>query len=173
MQFIMKSAAGKLKRRADAFGMSAAMVDASCGRGFQAVARAEFWCESPIEKRLLPWLVFEDYGDEVTTIPAIVHSPKNEASMPPGDVVIVPQFGFAKVRMDFAVVVRVKGVVRIVCVECDGRDTHVEDYDTARDEYLAAWGIPTVRATGTQIYRSAEIVSLRVGAIVQSFFEAG
>jgi len=143
-----------LARRVAAFGMSPAMSDNAVSIGQEFIEAALEWCETPIEKRLLPWLVFADYGDTILSIPASVHSPKRQITMPEGDVVIVPQFAFAKYRMDFAVVTRVQGVTRIVCVECDGADTHKQEHDGPRDEYLAAWNIPTVRATGKEIHNN-------------------
>lgn len=154
LDFQTQLASEMLERRAKHFGMSSGMVDSAVRTGRSFVSVASEWCETPIEKRLLPWLVFADYGDNILSIPASVHSPKRQIVMPEGDVVIVPQFAFAKYRMDFAVVTRVRGVTRIVCVECDGAFTHDDSHDAPRDEYLAAWNIPTVRATGKEIHNS-------------------
>lgn len=140
--------------RAAALGMSDAMLGDAINRGFRDVYRGEEYCDSPIEKRILPWLVFADYGPRVMTVPALVHSPKHEIEMPAGDVVIVPQFAFAKYRLDFGVVARVDGATRIVCVECDGSATHTAAHDEPRDAYLAAWGIPTIRISGKETFSS-------------------
>ena len=147
-------AAEMLARRVTDFGMSEQMRENAVAVGSAFIGAALEWCETPIEKRILPWLVFADYGNKILSIPASVHSPKRQLAMPDGDVVIVPQFAFAKYRMDFAVVTRLNGVTRIVCVECDGAETHDKDHDELRDEYLAAWNIPTIRATGKEIHNS-------------------
>ena len=144
-------AAEQLARRAAIMGMSPEMIDRSIRRGIHMVGIAEEWCETPIEKRLLPWLVFADYGDEFLSIPAGVHSPRNQDAMPDDDILIVPQFAFAKYRMDFAIIARRDSVTRIVCVECDGQAYHAEAPDGRRDGYLLAYGIPTVRVSGKEI----------------------
>ncbi len=167
VQFQAELACEMLASRAHSLGMSPAMVDSVLNTGWAFIGVATDWCETPIEKRLLPWLVFADYGDSILSIPASVHSPKRQLVMPEGDVVIVPQFAFAKYRMDFAVVTRVRGVTRIVCVECDGADTHSGDHDGPRDEYLAAWNIPTVRATGKEIHNNPVSAVGRIADAVQ------
>jgi hypothetical protein len=149
--FQTELAAEVLERRAMAFGMSKEMTARAVDRGFAMVQAAEDWCETPIEKRLLPWLVFADYGDEFLSVPAGVHSPRNQDAMPADDILIIPQFAFAKYRMDFAIVTRVNGRVGIVCVECDGEDFHVGSHDNRRDAYLEGYGIKTVRMTGKEI----------------------
>jgi hypothetical protein len=153
--------------RAASLGMSSAMMDDAIERGTMNVNRAVKWCETPIEARLLPWLIFADYGPLVLTIPAGVHSPKVEPLMCEGDCVIVPQFAFARFRLDFAVVTRINNTLRMVCVECDGDGYHNAQDDNARDDYLAQWCIPTIRASGKDIYRSPQAVARNVAAAVQ------
>ena len=170
--FQAELAADQLERRAASMGMSPQMVERCVRRGFQMVSVAEEWCESPIEKRLLPWLVFADFGDRFLSIPAGVHSPKHQNMMPDDDVLIIPQFAFARYRMDFAILTRIGGKTRIVCVECDGDGYHIEGQDGQRDEYLRAYGIPTIRMTGKEITASAGGAIARVAEAVRQQVEA-
>jgi very-short-patch-repair endonuclease len=155
-------AAALLVERAHALGMSEDMVTSAVNVGFQRIYEGEQFCESPIEKRMLPWLIFADYGPRVMTVPAILHSPKHQAGMEAGDVTVVPQFAFAKYRMDFGVVARTRSGMCIVCVECDGQATHNPQQDGPRDAYLASWGIPTVRITGKETFSSPASAAGRV-----------
>lgn len=164
MQHVLAGA--RMERRAGILGMTDIMMASAYERGKEACYKAAEWCDSPIEKRLLPWLVFEDYGDRILTIPAQVHQPLQEGSIPPGDIVIIPQFRFAKYRMDFGVVTRLNGAIRIVCVECDGENEHTAEHDHPRDAYLSQWGIPTIRASGKEIYQQPSAVSARVANAV-------
>lgn len=164
-------AAEQFQRRSAILGLSNAMVDAACERARAAIFKAQEWCDSPIEKRLLPWLVINDYGDKVLTIPAEVHNPLKQDEKPNGDCVVIPQFRFAKYRMDFAVVTFV-GAMRCVCVECDGAEEHTAEHDNPRDAYLRSWGIPTVRATGKEIYANPAVVAARVSDAVRQQVEA-
>jgi hypothetical protein len=149
--FQAEMAAEQMERRSLYMGLSQQMTDRAIRRGFEMVGVAEEWCETPIEKRILPWLIFADYGDKFLSVPAGAHSPRNQDMMPEDDILVVPQFAFAKYRMDFAIIARANGRMHIVCVECDGADFHTEAYDGARDLYLRGYGIPTVRLTGKEI----------------------
>lgn len=107
-------------------------------------------CESPIERSMLPALVFADYWVS-QSMPADVHTNPSEA-LPEARVVIVPQHVVLNFRLDFAVVVRAsKGRILVVAVECDGADYHDARRDADRDDVLASWGIPVVRLTGSRI----------------------
>ncbi|MEN6549140.1 MAG: hypothetical protein ABFE07_24105 [Armatimonadia bacterium] len=108
-------------------------------------------CDSPIERTLLPALVLADYG-VVSDKPAKLHDPKREC-LPDGPVVIIPQFAFARSRMDFAVAVRFKGHLQMFCIECDGAAFHTAANNIVRDGYFASWGMPTTRLSGAEIYQ--------------------
>jgi hypothetical protein len=155
-----------LRSRCRFLGMSEQMT-------LDAIKNAEWWiafglplCESPIEEDLLPWLVCEDYGPALMTCPARVHS-STELMPPDGDVFIVPQFSFGKYRMDFAVIAKCAKGVKIVAVECDGKEFHKDrDKDRRRNSYLRMFGIETVRAWGGEIKRRPRDVSFRVASII-------
>lgn len=110
-------------------------------------------CDSPIERVMMAALMVSDYpGAHV--IPMVVHNPKIEAIFPDCECVLVPQFAFAKYRMDFGLVVRRDGRQLIIDIECDGADYHKDKInDRARDDYLRSWGIPIFRFKGSEIYQ--------------------
>lgn len=164
-------AAGIAEERALKLGMSASALESALHRGGEAISRGAELCESPIEKRLLPWLVFEDYGP-LLTFPAILHDAKTEIDVPKGDIMIVPQFGFAKYRIDFGLVARWKGQTKIVAVECDGEGYHGAKRDRIRDAYLNAWGVPTVRASGREVYNQPRDISARAAILITEWASA-
>jgi hypothetical protein len=140
-------------------------------------ARAIVWdgvnlCDSPIEKRLLPWLVCEDYGPNVQTFPVPICDTRAEALPPKGDLFIVPQLAFVKFRMDFAMIRRLSGGhLGIVAVECDGSGFHSAVRDTLRNGWLASFQIKTVRAMGATIHERPREVSARVAEAVMELGE--
>lgn len=109
-------------------------------------------CESPIERVMLTALMVSDYpGSHL--IPMVLHVPKEEAVMPASECVLIPQFAFAKYRMDFGLVVRRNKRQLIIDIECDGAEYHKDKVsDRARDDYLRSWGIPIFRFSGKEIY---------------------
>lgn len=109
-------------------------------------------CESPIERALLAALMVADYpGTHV--VPMVVHNPKTETVFPNSECVLIPQFAFAKYRMDFGLICRVDGRQLMVDIECDGAEYHKRKVaDASRDEYLKSWGIPVFRFKGSEIY---------------------
>lgn len=153
------------ERVCDAAGMSDLMKKKAVETGQARMEIANPFTESPLEKIMLPWLIFQDYGPFMT-YPAAVHLPKEEDALPEKGIVIVPQFAFVRFRVDFAVVARHNGHSKIVAVECDGAEYHNVARDQYRDRYLASWGITTVRADGKAIYREPQAVSERVAHTV-------
>lgn len=132
-----------------------------------AIARAYIHCESPIEKRILPALVFAYYGEQFATFPAEVHCPKDCESPPQGDVVIVPQFAFVKHRLDFAIIGEFSGHRKIVGVECDGREYHPDPkIDAVRDRYLRGFGIDVLRFTGAEIQHDPLPLAAKAASIL-------
>jgi hypothetical protein len=156
------------QKRAAYLGLSESGFASAVNRGVGAIADNLQLCESPIEKRMLPWLVFEDYGP-LLTFPAVVHDAKKELEVPKGDIMVVPQFAFAKFRLDFGLVARWKKQTKIVAVECDGSSFHGAKRDHTRDAYLWSWGIPTVRASGNEIHNEPRTVSARAAAIISDW----
>lgn len=109
-------------------------------------------CESPIEKRLLPALVFANYGDGFFTFPAEMHFPKVDDAPPKGDIVVIPQFAFIRYRFDFGIIAEAETQRKIVAVECDGEEWHKDAMkDHRRDAYLAGFGIDMFRFRGKDI----------------------
>jgi hypothetical protein len=158
-------AISRFKTRCALQGLSDEETARQFGRASAEMARGMDACESPIERALLPWLVFQDYGT-LHSAPARIHVAKDEALMPVGPVVIVPQMAFVRFRVDFGIVARAHGCMRIFAVECDGGDYHLADKDRKRDVYLKSWGIETIRLDGRAIYRdgkaAGDTVALRL-----------
>jgi hypothetical protein len=123
-----------------------------------AIEQASHIMESPIERNILPFLIFGPYKD-FNCLTAEVHT-KDQEALPEAPIVIVPQFAFVRFRLDFAVVARLGGHTRIVAVECDGEDYHNGHEncmrDWKRDRYLASWNIETIRISGKQIHQDPE-----------------
>jgi hypothetical protein len=122
-------------------------------------------CESPIERAMLPFLVFQSYLHDCPE-PARIYLNGTMDLCPACSVVIVPQFAFVKYRLDFAIVAKVGHARVTVALECDGREFHEAQRDAKRDAFLASWGIPTVRAKGTDVARDAALVSQKVSELV-------
>ena len=124
------------------------------------------YCETPIEKFLLPWLVFADYGPSILTAPAKIHYLKDNDAPPDCDIFICPQFDFATYRLDFAIFYKRGNSTQVVCVECDGSEFHDRSNDNKRDMTLARYGVPTVRVTGREIHASPILAASRVANAV-------
>lgn len=169
--FHSEIAADLMARRAESLGLSGEMVGKAILRGLRSVRDAAEFCETPIEKQILPYLIFGDYGDDVLTIPAGWHSNKVHRELGGEDVVVIPQFEFARFRMDFCLVSNVKGRRSMVCVECDGRHTHDPVSDDYRDRYLASFGIPTVRITGKDCYATPQGSAARAISALRELME--
>lgn len=109
-------------------------------------------CESPIERLMLPALVFANYGHLFASFPAELHCPKVDERPPTGDLIVIPQFAFIRSRLDFCVIAEVEGRRKMVAVECDGEGFHNNaDKDRKRDAYLNAFGMDVFRFEGKQI----------------------
>lgn len=135
------------------------------------LAEAEFrsveaLCESPIERRLLPWLIFEDYGLSYQV--AKTYNWKEDKAPFHAPLLIIPQFAILRFRVDFMVIKRRKddnGCV-MVAVECDGFKYHSTPRDMQRDGHLAMMGVRTVRASGESITADPRGVAGRVAEAV-------
>lgn len=171
MQFHSEIAAEMLERRQRALGISDEMIGQIIMKGLKRVRDASAYCETPIEKRVLPYLIFGDYGDDLLSIPANWHPPGTDDELPTDDVVVIPQFRFMRFRLDFALLGFRNGTMHVVCVECDGRDTHDEDADRRRDKCLASFGIPTIRISGADCYATPYGSSVRAVNALRELME--
>ena len=133
-----------------------------CAREFIQLGRG--LCETPIEVRLLPWLVFEDF--ETVLAPTInpVVDLKAKGMLPRSGLFIAPQFEIMGYRLDFAIVKRSGATSRIMAIECDGQDFHFAAKDTLRDGRLACLGIRTFRLRGPDIYHEPAKCAARAAA---------
>lgn len=140
------------KRRAQAMQIGPEDTERAITKSATDITLAFNQCESPIERRLLPALVFAYYGEQFSSFPAEVHCPKLDQAAPTGDIVVIPQFAFIRYRLDFAIIGEFGGFRKIVCVECDGAEFHVrQSADRQRDSYLKAFGIDVFRFSGKDI----------------------
>lgn len=149
-------------------GISGSMAAEAIDQGLARVRKLQSVAESPIERVMAPWLIFDHYGPDFMTVPPTIHIPKEEGAFPGGDICIIPQFAFAKFRLDFAIVATTLCARCIVGLECDGAEFHPNAFDDAkRDNYLLTWGIPVVRAKGKDIYATPRRVMSDVMEAIQ------
>jgi very-short-patch-repair endonuclease len=143
---------------------SAEEIGARIERGVASVWGACAMCESPIEKLIVPWLVFQDYQltDEYEPVAL---SPADEPIN--ADILLIPQFKLDRSRFDFMLVARLKGAAVMLAIECDGRAFHNSDADFYRDKAWRQAGIGTVRLTGGAIHESPERAALKVAQALQ------
>lgn len=124
-------------------------------------------CESPIEQIMLVALTHM-VVPETDCFPPALHRSRGQEPWPKRPVVICPQFAIARFRVDF--MVRLPS--RWIAVECDGVEHHasVEGRvrDAARDDYLEAMQIATLRYTGRWIHRNSEKVADEIAALARS-----
>lgn len=116
--------------------------------------------ESPIEKRLLPFLILQDYGPRLDG-----HAVLGPPLKGPG-VAVIPQFRTAGARFDFLVWARRDGAECRVVVECDGAAFHDKERDAKRDAAAIKNGYVVVRASGSEIHAAPEKVATRVATII-------
>ncbi|MGA0595632.1 hypothetical protein [Enterovirga sp. CN4-39] len=169
----LEVAVNRFRDRCAAFGVSSQMAEKAIERARADWARAYEVLESPIERRLLAWLMFEDYTSELFAgAPAAVHV-EGDALLPKSSVIVSPQMKFGRFRLDFLVTARIRGSLRHVAVECDGAEYHDAAKDAERDAYFLSWGIPTVRAGGQELYRAPQAVSAKVADIIIAWTDEG
>lgn len=150
-------------RRAESMGIHTQDFSRRCGDAIQQIRATYQDCESPIERRLLPALVFADYGEKFASFPAHIHNPAIDKTPPSADLVIIPQFAFIRYRLDFVVLGRAVNADRWVGVECDGEDYHCGEFkERLRDAYLEVFGIKIIRLKGADIYRDPAECAQRV-----------
>lgn len=143
------------------------MAQAKIGR--QTIESVRVICDSPIEKLIVPWLVYQDYGLPWPEKPrAALFCPSSEGvkESNEGDIYVCPQADFGAYRLDFLICANIGGRHRLVAVECDGKEFHSTDSDFVRDSIFKSVDIPTVRLTGSQIHQSPQAAALKVAHVV-------
>lgn len=154
------------ERRAMAADFRPEVIEQMKSEALSDIQRAFKICESPIERHILPWLVFGNWGLAVgQEWPAAIYM-REDKLFPRGNVAIIPQMAFVRLRLDFGIVVKRSGHTHIIAVECDGVDYHERDRDIIRDGFLASFGIRTVRAYGKEIFQEPEKFFGRVSSIL-------
>lgn len=145
-------------------GIEAAEVTRRVEAGKAAVAELLTKCESPIEKMIVPSLVFQPYGANGPWVPADAIRQGRTYFSP---VRIEAQASIHDSRFDFLMMVLLApGADIMIAVECDGRDFHSTGKDFYRDRNWSRAGIPTVRLTGSDINRAPRMAASRVAEFV-------
>ena len=133
----------------------------------EAVDRACPFCESPIERILLPWLLTRRYRP--FEFKPLVLLPGEGGKLEYGQIALVPQMPFGRFRTDFVLAGKGREFVRLFVIECDGADYHEKEKDDARDAQIKKENNRVkaiIRLTGGQIMNqpreSAEFVRDRV-----------
>lgn len=152
------------KRSAD-FGLPPDNIEKQIKLAEEQYHSVEGLCDSPIERAILPWLIYEQYGCG----PQVARCYNWRDSIPPihdSAVIIIPQFAILRFRVDFMIIAKLGNSQRsvMVALECDGFQYHNTPRDIQRDGHMAMMGIHTVRADGTEIRRYPSQVSARVAA---------
>jgi very-short-patch-repair endonuclease len=130
--------------------------------GVQEYKRGISLCESPIERRLFPWLIFQAYNCFEPRHPCVL-LPGESEKLKPCTVAVIPQLPIGRRRADFALAARRDGPIRFVIVECDGEEFHKDvEKDIARDaEFMRLDRVLDVHPiTGKEIHRNAEAAAL-------------
>ena len=121
----------------------------------------EDYCESPIERKILPWLIFEDYGLKGHVTPVWDWKRKSQPFF--ADIMIIPQMAILNYRLDFCILKKCRDErIVMVALECDGFGFHNVNNDMQRDGRMAMLGIRTVRASSESIKNCPRDVSRRV-----------
>lgn len=128
-------------------------------------------CESPIEKVALAALGFMVVPG-TDCFPPAIHDTMSGDAWPVKPVVICPQFVIGRYRLDFLVqVIAEDGRKHLFAVETDGAEYHssieARAKDAARDDYLKAFGIRTVRYSGSAVNRLSHKLAHEIAAMVQ------
>lgn len=155
-----------LRDLADLYGSAGQMVEAMKE---QVIASLPL-CESPIEELMLVALGFMVIrGHEGFPV---IHDLTSGEPWPKKHIVIVPQFAFARYRLDFLVTVGKQWLA----IECDGADYHTSPdqrtRDRLRDDYLRDLGIPTIRYSGAWLKRNGAKIADEVAAVIQEWKDA-
>ena len=117
------------------------------------------FCESPIEKRILPWLLCQRY--QFFDGPIFLPPPDrgNKLALHDRTIAIVPQLCIGKYRVDFAIVGRIGIHTKAVIIECDGAQYHDDVHkDIKRDAALMGRKeiLDVISITGKEIWKDPE-----------------
>lgn len=119
-------------------------------------------CRSPIEGRLAVALLG-------TVLFPQAHYAFTRCSPKDGDygIFVVPQMPVGKYYADFAIFCRYAFDEVRLAIECDGHDFHEKTkeqaaHDKARDRFFLQSGWPTMRFTGSEIFRDADACANQV-----------
>ena len=130
-------------------------------RALSQVKRGEHLCESPIERKLFPWLVCQAYSC-FRQLPTVLLPGKSE-QLESHTVAVVPQLKIGTRRADFALASRRGGPIRFVIVECDGAAFHANVHkDVARDADLMRYRnvLDVHPIAGKEIYKDVRKAAL-------------
>lgn len=146
----------RLRRRARTMELRESVCNDVEALAYSEYVKGEPLCESPIERAMLAALITGEWSG-FGTIPPRVHNALDKTEMlPEGDVVIVPQMAFLRYRLDFGVVLEIKGRKQVVAIECDGADFHTDyEREVSRVNYLKGWGIPVFKFRGAELHDDA------------------
>jgi len=148
-----------------ALGISAASADSLLTKAKSDLHQFIPMCESPIEQVMLVGLSHM-VVPRTDCFPPSLHNSRGKDPWPSRPVVVCPQFAVARYRLDFMVFVNRKWIA----VECDGAQHHdtIEGRlrDEARDGYLEAMGIATLRYTGRWIIKNSFRVADEIASII-------
>lgn len=130
--------------------------------GEKAVTALLAKCESPIERLIVPPLVFQPYGSNGPWVPAC------EAGTKPrfAPVCIDAQVPMGGSRFDFLMLVEIGSEDLMIAVECDGAEFHDKERDYYRDRNWKLSGIHTVRLSGSDINHNPRMAASRVAELV-------
>lgn len=146
--------------------ISAASIDSLLAKAKADLIANVAMCESPIEQVMLVALSHM-VVPETDCFPPAVHNARSKDPWPVRPVVVCPQFAVARYRLDFLVALN----RRWIAVECDGAAHHATIpgrlRDEARDGYLEAMGIATLRYTGSWIIRNSFRVADEIAALAR------
>lgn len=139
----------------------------------KADIECEYWeaaekCGSPIEQIMLARLVTLSVGyGQSPPSNRISFEKQEKLGLWPFELVILPQAGLGKYRVDFLLALGIPKplagglVVKHFIIECDGHDFHEKTKqqaasDKARDRFLQSLGYPVFRYTGSEVFANKE-----------------
>ena len=144
------------------------MSDDFTGCSFALYEKIAKHCDSPIEAMLgtafyLAMRLF-DLSDMESQSPSVsLCLQENIESQPASAALLIPQYQWQTYRIDWAV----RYATIMVFIECDGHFFHnvtkeQAQKDRERDRDIQAAGIPVIRFTGSEIYKSPGAAAAKV-----------
>jgi very-short-patch-repair endonuclease len=120
--------------------------------------------ESPLEQKLVSWLLWLDgeYFGLIEPCRLPWFDEGYEFDREEFGFSFMPQVKVSGYRVDFMVLIRHRGGVRRLAIECDGHDYHEKTKEQAqrdkkRDRDLLLAGVQTIRFTGSELFRDPGI----------------